>query len=245
MPSYKRYSKRRYYKRRYNKYKFSKYNTYKNRSSKSQANQIYQLNKKINRIEYRTKPEFKTLSVKAHPLIETPTTGYATHEFWHIFHADTVEFNDMIDGSFARLINIKFWGNFYRPDTANSSLHSWARIVVFQYPRVRGDRVSVPDMITGYTDQTVLDSDINLPFADHITQTVKILADKKMLLSNSNVKNKPFKFNVKPKYNYAKNQNENVAAGDISVLIIMKQSSSTTVSQAAMDINFKMCYTDS
>lgn len=52
------YYKRRYNKRRYNrKYKFSKYNTYKNRSAKSQANQIYTLNKKINTIERKTRPE--------------------------------------------------------------------------------------------------------------------------------------------------------------------------------------------
>ena len=52
------YYKKRYVKRRYNrKYKFSKYNTYKNRSSKAQANQIYSLNKKINNIEKKTKPE--------------------------------------------------------------------------------------------------------------------------------------------------------------------------------------------
>lgn len=53
-----------YYKRRYNnkrkynrKYKFSKYNTYKYRSSKAQANQIYSLNKKLNSIEKKTRPE--------------------------------------------------------------------------------------------------------------------------------------------------------------------------------------------
>lgn len=51
------YYKRNYKKRRYRKSKFSKYNTYKNRSSKAQAGQIYALNKKINTIEKKTRPE--------------------------------------------------------------------------------------------------------------------------------------------------------------------------------------------
>lgn len=54
MPSYKRYAKK-YYKRKFKKSKFSKYNTYKNRSAKSQANQIYTLNKKVNNIYKQTK----------------------------------------------------------------------------------------------------------------------------------------------------------------------------------------------
>lgn len=55
MPYYRRYRKSHY--RRYRKNRFSKYNTYKNRSSKAQAGQIYALNKKVNNIERKTRPE--------------------------------------------------------------------------------------------------------------------------------------------------------------------------------------------
>lgn len=55
MPYYRRnYRKRRTYKKTS---KFSKYNTYRHRSSKAQASQIYSLNKKINSIERKTRPE--------------------------------------------------------------------------------------------------------------------------------------------------------------------------------------------
>lgn len=56
MPYYKRYHKSSKF-RRYRKNRFSKYNTYKNRSSKAQAGQIYALNKKVNNIERKTRPE--------------------------------------------------------------------------------------------------------------------------------------------------------------------------------------------
>lgn len=52
-----RYRKRTRRTRYRRKYKFSKYSTYKNRSSKAQASQIYSLNKKINSIERKTRPE--------------------------------------------------------------------------------------------------------------------------------------------------------------------------------------------
>ena len=56
MPYYRsKYAVKRRYKKRGSK--FSKYNTYKNRSAKSQANQIYSLNKKLNSIEKKTRPE--------------------------------------------------------------------------------------------------------------------------------------------------------------------------------------------
>ena len=55
----KRNSKRRYYKRRRT---FSRYNTYRHRSSKAQAYQIYNLNKKINRVYKLTKPEIQIYS---------------------------------------------------------------------------------------------------------------------------------------------------------------------------------------
>lgn len=230
--------------RKSNKRTFSRYNTYRYRSAKAQAYQIHSLNSRINRIEYRTRPEYKTLTNQAHALIETPTTGIANHQFWHIFHTDDIEFNNLIDGTFARLINLKIWGNFYRPELANSTIPSWCRIIVFQYPKTRGDGLSMPDIFMNYTDAGVLDGDINRPFIDHITRSVRILKDKKILLSNSNVKNKPFKFNVHPKYNFAKNPNEPYASGDIDILIITKQAVSTSATAGSLDINFKLCYTD-
>lgn len=246
MPYYKRYRRRFYKKKRsYNKRKFSRFNTYKNRSSKSQAYQIYSLNRKINRIEYKTRPEYKTIVNRAHSAIYTNDDGTGGHQFWHILNSDNINFLQNIDGEFARFIGLKFWGNVFRPENALADIYSWFRVIVLQYPHARGDGVSVPDLFLSYTDQTVVDADINRPFIEHVSKTVKILADKKFVLSNSDVKNKPFKFRVRPKLNIAKNPNENIAAGDIDVLIIYKQASQTTTSSGCMDINFKLCYTDS
>lgn len=50
---------RRYRRKRYTKKTFSKSNLYKHKSPKSQALQIYKLNKKVNSIERLTKPEIK------------------------------------------------------------------------------------------------------------------------------------------------------------------------------------------
>lgn len=105
----RRYAKR-YYKK---KSTFSKYNTYKNRSAKSQAYQIYQLNKKVNRIEAKTRPEFKTGRKDEFLTLNSYFTGNQlwTHGLAMITSADGVNLHDeqIQKGLFCRLCGLTVW----------------------------------------------------------------------------------------------------------------------------------------
>lgn len=73
MPYHRKQKK--YYNRKRKNYKFSKYNTYKHRSAKSQANQIYRLNKKVNNIYKSVKPDIQYFDTKPVDVSEPITTA--------------------------------------------------------------------------------------------------------------------------------------------------------------------------
>lgn len=245
---------RRYSKRGYRKnFKFSRFNTYKNRSAKSQAYQIYQLNKKINRIEAKTRPEFKTGRKDA--FIEV-TTKYQTNELWnHTIKTATTDdginlhSDEIQHGLFARLCGLTLWGNISRTLASATSVAGMVRIIVFQYRQARQDGVSMPDIFSGYNDGTgssMTSSILKEPFKDHVSSTIKIITNRVYKLTNGDINNVPFKISIPGRrlLNFSMNSTENRARGDIGVCVIYGQSAQTTASAYKITMSAKLCYTD-
>ena len=95
---------------------FSKYSTYKNRTSKAQAYQIYRLNKKINYIQNRTKPEVKIAPLMQQS-INTAVVNTASRPdgivLTNFVNEDATEVpagSVKINGRFARMQSLKIAG---------------------------------------------------------------------------------------------------------------------------------------
>lgn len=106
------------------KYRMTRYNTYRYRSSKAQANQIYRINRKVNNIEKRTKPEIK---------IAQNTYNFSMSEYCgEIFGGLTTLIHNSIKGRIARIQDVHGWFNIWKsPSVAENNFTSTIRVVVF------------------------------------------------------------------------------------------------------------------
>ena len=153
MASYGNYRRYRRYAKRSGKRTFTSFNLYKRRTSKAQAFQIYKLNKKINRIQNRTKPE-----VKIAPLLQktvtTPTSSTASRPDGYILtnfvNEDTAEVPDgsvKINGRFARMQSMKITGTLTYTTAIASNVDMqrmpvYLRVVIVQLRSARTYRIS-------------------------------------------------------------------------------------------------------
>lgn len=244
------YNRRSGYKRRYKKFRFSKFNTYKNRSSKSQAYQIYQLNKKINRIEAKTKPEFKTGRKDEFLTLNSYFTNNQlwTHGLSMITSADGVNLHDeaIQKGLFCRLCGLTIWGNVERVNVNATHTSGFLRLMIFQFRQARQDSLSMDDIFLGYNEQDMNSSIMKEPFKDHISASVKIIANKVYKINNNDIHNVPFKISI-PGYkllNFAENSTEPIAKGDILICAVLGQDKATDGVAYRMKLSGKLCYTD-
>lgn len=245
---------RRYRSRRYRKFRFSKYNTYKNRSAKSQAYQIYSLNKKINRLENKTKPEFKT--GRKDDFMSLTTRYENVGQLWNhsiklITSTDGVNFHseDIQKGLFARLCGLTIWGNIVRTDPNATHTAGFLRLIITQYRQARSAGISMPDIFSGYNDSTFTNMTsviLKEPFKDHVTSTVKILSNRVYKLNNNDINNVPFKVTIPGRrlLNFSMNSTEDIAKGDICVIAIYGQDNTTSASAYKITMSCKICYTD-
>lgn len=249
-----RYYKRRNYRRRYNRYRFSKFSTYKNRSSKAQASQIYRLNKKIDRLEYKTKPEFK---VGRKDTFMSLTTRYENiRQLWNhsiklITGSDGIDFHtdEIQKGLFCRLHGLTIWGNIVRTDPNATHTAGFLRLIITQYRQARSAGISMPDIFSGYNDSTFTDMTSTIlkePFKDHVSSTIKILSNRVYKLNNNDINNVPFKITIPGRrlINFAMNSTEDIAKGDICVVAVYGQDNITNTSAYKINMSCKICYTD-
>lgn len=242
------------YGRRYRKRTFSKYNTYKYRSAKSQAYQIYALNKKINRIENKTRPEFKTGRKDSFMTLTTPYESVRqlwNHSIKLITSTDGVNFHsaDIQNGLFCRLCGLTIWGNILRTDSNATHTAGFLRVIVVQYRQARSAGISMPDLFSGYNDGATSDMTsviLKEPFKDHVASTVKIITNRVYKLNNNDINNVPFKITVPGRrlLNFSMNSTEDIAKGDICVVAIYGQDHTTTASAYKITMSAKICYTD-
>lgn len=246
---------RKYKSRRYRKYTFSKYNTYKNRSAKSQAMQIYQLNKKINRLEAKTKPEFKTGRKDAFMTLTTRFSNVRqlwNHDIKYVTTNQGIDLhsNAVQNGLFCRLCGLTLWGNIVRTDSNATHTAGLLRLIIFQYRQSRHGGIGMDDVFSGFNDGENSDMNSTIlkePFKDHISSTVKIVTNRIYKLNNNDINNVPFKITIPGRrlLNFAMNSTEPQAKGDIGVIAIFGQDNTTSASAYKINISCKLCYTDS
>ena len=175
------YRYRGYYNRKRGTYRrkgYSMYKLYKNRSSASQARQIYGLNKKLKAIQRKTRPE-----INIAPLIQNTyrsDQGTTVYTGAHVKFFGPLQLTNVIsqdanpqtgyarlEGRFARIQNITVKGTFtYLGASTGSILEgtdlqrqpAYARVVIYQTKTTRSDDLSFGDVFSSSTAGTVKDS---------------------------------------------------------------------------------------
>ena len=211
---------RKQYKRFYKKKaKFSKNNLYRNRSSKKQALQIYRLNRKINYIEKKTKPEIS----------EGIFSTTLSSEFLEKNSAQLQETTDLfktlktnMKGELVRLQNIRIYGGF----TSNLNeypkdftiLSSYIRLIVLQNKTENQTFPGEPLLSRASTGLSCIRS----PYMSGFSQTCRILYDRVYKIDHDTPE-KTFSFNIKKMNNLRKLLYNNTATytGDIKIYAYM------------------------
>lgn len=212
MPSYRRYAKR-YYKRKLRQRTFTRFNTYKNRSSKSQAYQIYRLNKKVENLRASTKPELKEWNAitdnqgpQNYLLVNTNTAvqGWKSGD-WVFAVNDPLTFMPALDGLSARLSKVIFWGTMRRLNntnlTANNSSKQFDTFKISGYMRLCVYMLKEPkrrlENASFFFDQLHYNHEgFKAPLNKSCGTYAKILKVKRYRISNVNTNEIPIKFSV-------------------------------------------------
>ncbi|UPW41443.1 capsid protein [Dipodfec virus UA23Rod_4953] len=263
MPRYGGYRTYRRYAKRSGKRSFSSFNLYKRRTSKAQAYQIYRLNKKINRIQNRTKPE-----VKIAPLVQstftTPTTANTSRSSGYILTNFVSEETSVvpagyvkINGRFARMQSMKITGTFTYTKAIASNLDMqrmpcYLRIVIVQLRAARTDEIRTDDIWTLTTEPagagTVLSEygKMRAPLAVGLARKARVLSDKKYMISDTRQS-----VDIKTKLKYIRNwysaPSEVHAKGEIVMFAQVLNVIGDVVddpNQASFTFVSKLAYTD-
>lgn len=186
-----KYGKKNYGKKRYYRKTLKKSNIFSKKSAKSQAKQIYALNKKINRIEYKTKPEiickdcYMWSSVDKGYSESAPQSEFHTYSYLYeenLFNASKI--NYQMKGNMLRPYNITLYGSFqnclyeYNLDGTplKVPLTGYLRIIVCKLDG--GNQGRYPVQITKNFSSETDYGLINGPLVSDITASLKIVKDK-------------------------------------------------------------------
>lgn len=211
------YKRKSYKKRSYKKKNFSRFNLYKHRSSKSQAYQIYKLNKKVNYIERKTKPEIDiyNMSMFSNP-VELTANNVSSRYY-------TITPSDDIKGNLMRLQNLQVWGNLNSTSTDNFT--AYMRILIVQ--QKVSDQAILTNILYKPNDILMCKS----PLINGFSQTSRLLYDKLYKIDSDN-SGTNFKIKLKNLMNIRKREtplSEVKWDGLISVYVYMISNSAMTV----------------
>lgn len=187
----RRYLRKKYYRRR----TLSTRSIYNKRSAKSQANQIYSLNKKVNAIARANRPDI-------HLLVSDPVTQEFTNSSLATIHKS---FSSGLTptGNYARLLSFKISGTFEYGDNKEAfpgievpragtiRLVIWQSLASKSSANVQNmtDLIDVSSTGAGYELNTMR------PFKDGVSAFVKILYDRVYAVS-AEYPVRPFKVNL-------------------------------------------------
>lgn len=256
MPSY-RFYKKRYYKSRYNRYrkqKFSRYNTYKNRSAKSQAYQIYSLNRRINKIEGNTKPE--CLEYEG----QTQTYNISTSTNPNIWGTKTIyditelgaRFGAVMKNQSCRINKIILWGTIERNTTSNTEIDrdccGYVRIAFIQYTAARYADIDPDTIFESTTGPTSFKS----PLLKGCNTHGRILRVFNIKISSQDPTTKPFKIVLRPRYKIVRKPNDvnemstvRMKGGITACVIGLRESNGAAASETInLNIKSKVLYYD-
>lgn len=190
-----------YYKRKYNarkrfNRKLSTRRIFGNRSAKSQANQIYSLNKKVNRIYKKTRPETKVLTGVSATYTYSSSAFSSSYQTYYILppasgSGDNERVGDKI---YYKSVSLGLYAEYY--NDSNTGYHDSessgcvVRVLGLKRkrPAIFNDTVGITDVLSNASgtgsDYTLL---CETPFKTGITQNYRIVCDKKFnLTSNRN-----------------------------------------------------------
>lgn len=256
------YFRKRYNRRRYYKKPLSNYNIATRTSAKSQSKQIFYLKKRVNRIQRLTKPEIVTIQRNSSKINLVSGQGVAN---W-VSSTDTTsafiapnlgplnsnvigETNSPVPNNFARLHNLKVYGNMQYTGVSSSSVPVNLRIVIVQLRTSRASGLTSADIFTSGSSGNDNFSAVFGPLQTGLARTCKVLSDKRYCLSFQRPS-----INIRTSLKYLKNfyrdnnsssssvSSESFAKGSIYVFYAIYTSSNVEV--GALDLIHKLAYTD-
>lgn len=176
----RKYFRRKYYRRR----TLSTRNIYSKRNAKSQANQIYTLNKKVNAIARANRPD-------THILTNGPISQEFTNSSLATIHK-SYSSGLTPNGNYCRLLSFKISGTFEYGDNKESfpgievPRAGTIRLVIWQSlaSKSSGNVQNLPDLIDISNSGASYELNTMRPFKDGVSAFVKILYDRTYTVSD-------------------------------------------------------------
>lgn len=248
---YRRYVRRRNARRK----TLSNYKIATRTSARSQARQIYALNRKINYIQKRTKPEIQICrrTIQATLPFTANTTGHVlwggvgSINFLPPLGGQTSDLNPTgVANNFARLLSFNLYGNFYYTDPPNDqNTPIRLRLVIAQSKTTRAEAPDEEDVFSrGNTSSPVYG-----PLQTGLARTLKVLSDRSYTLSFQRP-NVAIKTKLKYLLSYYRDANaassnspsEAISKGAIYVFYAVYAAS--TFTNCSLSLEGKLAYTD-
>lgn len=235
-----RYRRRRTSRRR----TLSSYHIATRTGARSQAKQIYALNRKVNYIQRMTKPEIKVFRSTQTPSSSPSDANYVSN----VYNTMT---SFTIEGSFARLLSYTgYFSANYATGMFNENVEPITiRLVIVQAPNTRSGSYGQSDVWN--EDAYTTDGDTSTltnfrlavfgPLANGLARTAKVLCDKRFYLSYQ----RPQVYNRivrKRLLNYLINDTEPVPKGRISCFVVSYSPASNLT--YTWTLTSKIAYTD-
>lgn len=257
-----RYAKRSFSRMRRSK-TLSSYRIATRTGAKAQSRQIYALNRKIRRIERRTRPEIKILEYDGSSITpgSVQTAGSGSYAGGYSVFGSNLA--NTIDGNFARLLDATFYFTAsYNSGTTNITPY-YIRVVGVQLKATRSDDLNfldvwsynaggLPSTGNGFIISTTDDNTKSAkdaffgPLSTGLARTAKVLFERKLYLTDQRP-TVSFKAKVRRLLNFYKNPSENIAKGAIRVFVLIYNSSvngAGSVVSMNFELNAKLAYTD-
>lgn len=212
----------RYYRKRYQKKKtFSKSNLYRKRGSKSQANQIYRLNKRISNVYKnlggtcsRLVPQGALPGISWPDALAQQNPYLGTNFAWTYYPNNNLPPEMLFRGMYMNVdIAFKYPVVTYSMNGATTPT-IWFRIFAVQWKQA-GEDYTINDFLTNYQSLT----GIHEPFAEHTGNKCKVILDVKTFI-NQDKPERHFKLKYKKHFKIKQVQGVGVQKNHVKVFII-------------------------
>ena len=207
MPYGKSYRYRKYRKYRRGK-TLRKTNILTNRSAKSQAYQISALSRKVNRLYYKSKPEYKVLGDDGHHQFDLSSADTGNTVNIMYFDGPTQGTGDSNRiGDKINSISYSWYGYFEYYNNSTTGYHNSEssgapmRLIVLQrkIQTTPGQNINIADILAiSGTSGSSYSCQVMAPLKKGVTETYHILADRKFVLTTER-NQKLFRIKVKPR----------------------------------------------
>lgn len=172
---------------------FSKYSTYRYRSSKSQAKQIYSLNRRISKLEYKTKPEYVTK--KTTILSFTLSSGSTSVDSTIRPVLSPAEMKSFFKGRLARMSSYRIVGSIH--GSYQLVYPALVRIIILCTKAIQTGNPVITDIIDQGTSYKNPAYQMLGSLKPGITAQYRILSNKVYRISQPQSREREFVINIK------------------------------------------------